>query len=396
MPRPPAAQRTLAFGETIFSQISALALRHGAVNLGQGFPDFQPPDFVLAAAIDAVAGADQQYARGAGHPELVRALAESASPSFGRELDPMSEITVTVGGTEALFASVLAVVDPGDEVILIEPFYDCYPADVAIAGGTARHVPLRPDASGRWVLDGDELRRAFSPRTKLLMINTPQNPTGKVFTREELALVAGLCLEHDVYAIADEVYEQIVFDRREHVRLASLPGMAERTLTIGSAGKTFSVTGWKIGWVIASPELSLAVRRMHQWIPFAVATPLQLAVAAALREAARRDYYAWLRRMYQAKRDHLVGILMGAGLAPLVPEGTYFIMGQTARLGWDDDAAFCRELITRAGVAAIPPGVFYSEEHRELARHLVRFCFCKSEETLRATGERLAGASLHR
>jgi N-succinyldiaminopimelate aminotransferase len=396
MARRPAAQRTLAFGETIFSEMTALALQHGAVNLGQGFPDFQPPDFVLAAAIDALGGDDQQYARGAGHPELVRALADELGPSFGRPLDALQEITVTVGATEALFASILALVDPGDEVILIEPFYDSYPADVAIAGGVARHVPLHPDSSGRWVLDGDELRRAFSPRTKLLVLNTPHNPTGKVFTAEELALCAELCLEHDAQAICDEVYERILFDRRQHLRLATLPGMWERTLTIGSAGKSFSVTGWKIGWVIGTAELTAAVRRLHQWIPFAVATPLQVAVARVLREAARRDYYGWLRRMYQAKRDHMVGMLSAAGLAPLVPEGAYYVIGQGAPLGWDDDAVFCRELTTRFGIAAIPPGAFYSEEHRHLARGLARFCFCKSDETLRAAGERFAGASLRR
>jgi N-succinyldiaminopimelate aminotransferase len=384
------AQRTLCFGETIFSEMTALARQHGAVNLGQGFPDFEPPEFVLRAATSAVEGGDHQYARGSGHPALVEALAAELGPSFGRALDPLAEITVTVGATEGLFASVLALCDPGDEVILIEPFYDSYPADVLVAGGTLRYVPLRPQASGRWELDPDELRAAFGARTKLILLNTPHNPCGKVFSREELQLIAGLCQEHGVFALSDEVYERIFFDEQEHVRLATLPGMWERTLTIGSAGKTFSVTGWKIGWVIGNPELSTAVRRIHQWIPFAVATPLQLAVAQVLRAASRSGYYAELRASYQQKRDRLVGILREAGLQPLVPEGAYFVIADGARFGLDDDVALCRHLTTQVGVAAIPPSSFYSEEHRALARRKARFCFCKRDETLSAAAARFA------
>jgi N-succinyldiaminopimelate aminotransferase len=382
------AQRTEAFGDTIFSEITALALEHGAVNLGQGFPDFAPPAFVLEAARAALEG-NHQYARSAGLLELVQTLAEQMEPSFGRPLDPLAEITVTVGATEGLFATTLALVEPGDEVVLLEPFYDAYPADVAIAGGSCRYVPLRPDHQGRWGLDPDELRAAFSARTRGIFLNTPHNPTGKVFTRQELELIAELCLEHDAIAICDEVYEQILFDDKQHLRLATLPEMADRTVTISSAGKTFSVTGWKIGWVIARPALTAAVRRIHQWIPFCVSTPFQLAVCHALREAPARDYYAWLRQMYQAKRDLLVDVLRSAGLRPLSPDGTYFVMADITTQGFDDDAQFCRHLTTEVGVAAIPPSAFYCDEHRHLAAQLARFCFCKEDATLQAAATRL-------
>lgn len=385
------AQRTNLFGETIFSEITALAQKHGAVNLGQGFPDFVPPEFVLRAANAAVERTqDHQYARGAGHPELVQTLAERLEPSLGRPLDPLAEITITVGATEGLFAAALALIDPGDEVILFEPFYDSYPADVLISGGVPRYVPLLPDDDGRWGFDEAELRRAFSSRTKLIVVNTPHNPTGKVFTRAELELIAGLCQQHDALCLCDEVYEEIIFDGREHLRMATLDGMAERTLTVSSAGKTFSVTGWKIGWVVASPTLSAGLRKMHQWIPFAVATPLQLAVSQVLQEAG--DYFDQLRAMYQGKRDRLVTILREAGLDPLVPEGTYFVVARTAALGWGaDDVAFCKRLTEAHGVAAIPPSAFYSEPHRHLARDLARFCFCKEDQTLDEAGVRLGG-----
>jgi len=386
---PRGARRTRQFGETIFSEITALALSHGAVNLGQGFPDFAPPGFVLDAARRAATGEDQQYSRGPGNPHLVRALAEDLGPSFGRELDPMTEITVTVGATEGLFAAIQALVEPGDEVILLEPFYDSYPADVVLAGAEARYVPLRTDADGAWRLDLQELRDACSPRTRLLVLNTPQNPTGKVFSAEELAGIADLCQERNLLVLCDEVYERIVFDGKAHLRLASLPGMWERTVTLGSAGKTFSVTGWKIGWAVAPPRLSLALVRIHQWIPFSVATPLQRAVAQVLVEARRSGYYDELTAMYQRKRDRLVQILRDAGLRPLVPEGTYFVIAEFDG-DFADDADFCRHLTTERGVAAIPPGAFYSEEHRHLAARLARFCFCKEDETLVVAAARLA------
>jgi N-succinyldiaminopimelate aminotransferase len=384
------ASRAAAFGETVFSEFSALAVAHGAVNLGQGFPDFAPPDFVVQALRSAIEGDHHQYARGSGLLALAETLAAQLERPLGRTVDPLDEVTVTVGATEALFATTLALVEPGDEVILFEPFYDSYPADVAIAGGQMRFVPLQPGTDGRWGFDPDELRQAFSRRTKLIFVNTPHNPTGKVFTEEELGFIAGLCLEHDTIAVCDEVYEHIVFDGASHACLAALPGMADRTVTIGSAGKTFSVTGWKIGWTVACPALSSGIRNLHQWIPFAVATPLQVAVRRALEEAPTRDYYSWLRRVYQDKRDRLASILRQAGLTPYLPEGTYFIVADTTALGFEDDVAFCRHLTTQVGVAAIPPSFFYSEAHRHLARHHARFCFCKRDETLQAAAERLS------
>jgi len=390
------ASRTRLFGPSIFGEITALAHEHGAVNLGQGFPDFEPPTFVLAAASQAVAdGASQQYARGPGHPELVQALVDELSPTMDRRLDPMSEITITTGATEGLFASIMALVEPGDEVVLIEPFYDAYPADVALAGGICRYVPLQPDGAGGWGLDPDELRAAFSARTRLLLLNTPHNPTGKVFTEEDMDLLAELCKEHDALVLSDEVYDRLLFDGREHFRMASLPGMWERTVTLGSAGKTFSVTGWKVGWAVAPPHLSQAIRQVHQWIPYSVATPLQRAVAAALRMAPAEGYYAWLTDMYQQKRDRLVQILRAAGMTPHVPEGTYFITADTSGMGeFEDDLAFCRHLTTEVGVAAIPPGAFYCDEHRHLARRLARFGFCKTDDTLEEAAARLGVAGI--
>jgi N-succinyldiaminopimelate aminotransferase len=389
--RPPLARRTQAFGETIFSEISALAAAHGAVNLGQGFPDFAPPEFVIAAAREALEGSNHQYARGAGHLGLCTTLGAQLGPSLGRTLDPSSEVTVTVGATEALFATTLALVEPGDEVVLFEPFYDSYPADVLIAGGVPRHVPLRPDAHGHWAFDADELRRAFGPRTKAIFLNTPHNPTGKVFAADELALIAELCHEHDAIAVCDEVYAELVFEGASHRHLGSLPGMWERTVTISSVGKTFSVTGWKIGWTVACAALSAGIRRIHQWIPFAVATPLQVATERVLARAATGDYYDALRRSYQRKRDRLIDALRAAGLRPFVPDGTYFVVADTSALGFEDDVSFCRHLTTEVGVAAIPPSAFYSAEHRHLARHHARFCFCKSDETLELAAKRLAG-----
>ncbi len=373
--------------------MTALAQAHDAVNLGQGFPDFPPPAFVLAAAERAARGEQQQYARGAGAIELCQRVAADASPGLGRAIDPAREVTITVGATEALFATIMALVEPGEEVLLLEPFYDSYPANVAIAGGCCRYVPLRVEGQRGWGLDLDELAAAMHDGTRLLVLNTPHNPTGKVFDRDELTVIAELCQRHDVLVICDEVYERLLFDGREHLRLASLPGMWERTLTISSAGKTFSVTGWKIGWVIANPKLSLAVRRIHQWIPFAVATPLQLAVAEALERAPELGYYDELRQLYTAKRDRLVSALTDAGLRPLTPGGTYFVIADVGACaeaaGLEDDVAFCRWLTTEIGVAPIPPSAFYGKEHAALARRLARFCFCKQDASLDQAAERL-------
>ena len=347
------------------------------------------------AAIGAIRAGDNQYAVSMGQPALRRAVAAHAARFYGQVVDPEREVTVTSGATEALFAAVLAVVSPGDEVIIFEPFYDSYVPNVIMAGGVPRFVPLQaPSAPGApWTFDADELAAAFNDRTRLIIVNTPHNPTGKVFTSAELGHIAALCQRWDVLALTDEVYEHLVYDGRAHCRLAQAPGMAERTLTVSSHGKTFSFTGWKIGWVLAAPELTAAVRRVHQFVTFATASPLQAAAAAAL--ALDDAYYRGLAATYQARRDYLAGALAEAGLRVSVPQGTYFIMTDFSGLeaappgARADDNAFCRWLTTEVRVAAIPPSAFYSEAHKPLARHWARFAFCKRPETLERAVERL-------
>ncbi len=382
------AERIQGFGTTIFAEMTELAIKHNAVNLGQGFPNFPCPDFLKEAAGKAVHGDQNQYARSAGSPHLVTALASVLSNEFGRDLDPYSEITVCAGATEGLFLAAQAFLEPGDEAILLEPFYDAYPADAAICGARCVYVPLVPGEEGKWVLDWEALEGAFSERTKLLFFNTPHNPTGKVFTREELERISELCTFHNVIVVSDEVYDRMVFDDNEHIRIASLPNMWQRTITLGSAGKTFSVTGWKIGWAVAPPSLSEGLRKVHQWVTYAVTTPLQEAVACALEESESRGYYSWLKNMYQQKRDFLCRVLEDSGFRVYVPEGTYFVLADFKAWGFDNDVEFCRHLTQKAGVAAIPPSSFYSEPHQDLARTLVRFCFCKTDETLSEAAKR--------
>ncbi len=383
------AERVRGFGETIFSEMTALALKHRAVNLGQGYPDFPAPDFVKEAAWKAIARDENQYTRSAGHPQLVEAIALLWQRDWGCSPDPLTEITVTVGATEGLFAAVQALVNPGDDVLIIEPFYDAYPADVIMAGGTPRFVPLRPGEDGEWYLDLEEVRRAITPRTRMLILNTPHNPTGKVFSREELEGLAAIAQEYDLIVLSDEVYDYLTFDGRRHWRIATLPGMWERTLTLGSAGKMFGVTGWKIGWVVGSAALNLAVRKAHQWIPFCVATPLQVAVAIALQEASAQGYLETMRVAFERKRDILVQALAEAGMRPLATHGTYFVLARIDPLGWEDDVAFCRWLTTTVGVAAIPPTAFYSEDHKAMGRRMARFAFCKRDEALQEAARRL-------
>ncbi len=386
------AQRIAGFGTSVFAEMSRLAVEHGAINLGQGFPDFDGPGPVREAAIAAIRAGENQYAVSSGQPALRRAIAAHARRFYGQSLDPEREITVTSGATEALFAAVLALVDPGDEVIIFEPFYDSYVPGVLMAGGVPRFVPLRAPT---WTFDPDELAQAFNARTRLILVNTPHNPSGRVLGEAELGQIAALCQQWDVVAVCDEVYEHLVFSGARHRRLAQWPGMADRTLTISSQGKTFSFTGWKIGWVMASAELSAAVRRVHQFVTFASATPFQAAAAAAL--ALEDEYYEALRASYEARRDFLVGALQQAGLRVSRPEGTYFVLADFSGLGGAapasalaDDVAFCRWLTTEVGVAAIPPSAFYSEAHKSLARNWVRFAFCKRPETLEQAAERLA------
>jgi aspartate/methionine/tyrosine aminotransferase len=385
-----AAERVAAFGTSVFSEMSRLAAEHQAINLGQGFPDFAGPDFVKVAAKHAIDADLNQYAPSQGAARLRRAIAADWAQRYGRELDPDSEVTVTTGATEALIAAMLAFVNPGDEVVFFEPFYDGYVPDVLMAGGTPRVVRLQPPATpgGAWWFDPDELRAAVGPKTRLLLLNTPHNPTGKVFTRAELEQIAAVCQEHDVIALTDEVYDRITFDGHVHTPLATLPGMWERTLTLNSTGKTFSMTGWKIGFAIGPADLNAALRATHQFITFATATPFQEAMAVALETAAERGYYARLAREYADRRDRLRAALADAGLPPLVCEGSYFLVSDFTAFGFTEDVAFCRYLVSEIGVAAIPPSAFYLDPAS--APPLVRFCFAKRDETLDAAAVRLA------
>lgn len=384
------SDRLGAFGTTIFAEMTRLAHEHNAINLSQGFPDFDGPAFIKDAAIAAMKAGHNQYARSAGVPELVNAIAETWQHDTGDLIDPMAQVTVTAGCTEALIATHLGLVNPGDEVILFEPYYDSYRACVAMAGGTPRFVALRPGADGSFVFDPDELRGAFSKRTKAIVINTPHNPTGKVFTRTELEQIARLCVEFDCIAISDEVYERIVFEPNlPHISIATLLGMADRTITLSSLGKTYSLTGWKIGWAIACEELTACVRAAHQFLTFAVATPLQHAAAVALRDG--RDAVRAQTERYHSARDYLCDALTDIGFGVTRPAGTYFIMADHSAFGLGDDVAFCRHLATKIGVAAIPPSVFY--DRPELGRHLVRFAFCKRMETLEGAIERISRLS---
>ena len=384
------ARRVAGFGTTVFSEYSALAARLGAVNLGQGFPDFDGPEEVKRAAIEAIERGVNQYAIGAGAEDLRRAVAEHAQRFYGMEVDPETMVTVTSGATEALFDAVQGLTDPGDEVILFEPFYDSYEASVVMAGAVPRFVLLRPPdgAHSTWWFDANELRAAFGPKTRLLMVNTPSNPTGKVYTRAELELIRDLCEQHDTVVLTDEVYEHLVYAPARHLRPATVPGLWERTVTVSSAGKTFGFTGWKVGWAIAPPPLRSAVQAAHQFVTFATAAPLQAAVARALRLP--DAYFDGLRAEYRGKRDLLADALVRAGLRTLPTEGTYFTMVEIPpEAGFDDDDAFCRWLTSEVGVAAIPPSVFYGAEHRAHGRRMARFAFCKRDETLRTAAERI-------
>jgi N-succinyldiaminopimelate aminotransferase len=389
MSRPHAAERVSRFGTTVFSEFSALAQKHGAVNLGQGFPDFDGPEAVKEAAQRAIRDGVNQYAMGMGSKELRQAIAEHSARFYGQQVDPDTMITVTSGATEAILDVILGLVDPGDEVVAFEPFYDSYDANITFIGAKARYVPLRPpDAQhAQWWIDWAELEAAFSPRTRLLILNSPQNPTGKVFTREELERLGALCVRHDVKVLSDEVYEHIVFAPARHVRPATVPSLADRTVTVSSMGKTFSLTGWKIGWVIAPPPLRDAVQRAHQFVTFATASPLQAATAAALRLP--DSYFQELAASYLARREKLLRGLREAGLPAHTPEGSYFILADISHLGFPDDVAFCRHLVTEVGVAAIPPSVFYSPEHKHLGQRFARFAFCKTDGVLDEGARRL-------
>ncbi len=383
--RPLLNRRLAEFGTTIFAEMSALAQQTGSINLGQGFPDTDGPEAVREAAVRALReGHGNQYPPGPGVPELRTAIAGHQQRRYGLTYDADREVLVTVGATEAIAASLLALVEPGDEVVALEPYYDSYAACVAMAGGTRVPVTLRPHDGG-FALDLDELRAAVTPRTRLLLLNTPHNPTGTVLSRAELAAVAELACERDLLVITDEVYEHLVFDGGEHIPLASFPGMRERTVTIGSAGKTFSFTGWKVGWITASPELVTAVRSAKQFLTYVGSGPFQYAVAEALRLP--ESYFDDLRADHQAKRDLLSAGLAAAGFEVFRPAGTYFVTTDIRPLGESDGFAFCRALPKRCGVVAIPNAVFY--DHREEGAPFVRFAFCKQTAVLEEAVARL-------
>ena len=384
--RPLLNRRLTEFGTTIFAEMSALAVRTGSINLGQGFPDTDGPEEIREAAVRALrAGHGNQYPPGPGVPELRSAVTEHQRRHYGLEYDPDTEVLVTTGATEAVAASLLALLEPGDEVIALEPYYDSYAACIAMAGGTRVPVTLRPD-DGAYRLDLDELRAAVTPRTRLILLNTPHNPTGTVLTRDELAAVAALACERDLLVVTDEVYEHLVFEG-EHIPLASFPGMRERTVTVSSAGKTFSLTGWKIGWITASPELVTAVRSAKQFLTYVSGGPFQYAVADALRLP--DSYFDALREDLRAKRDLLSAGLTEAGFEVYEPAGTYFVTTDIRPLGVTDGFAFCRALPERCGVVAVPNAVFY--DHREQGAPFVRFAFCKRTDVLTEAVSRLKG-----
>jgi N-succinyldiaminopimelate aminotransferase len=389
--RPLLNRRLAEFGTTIFAEMSALALSTGAINLGQGFPDTDGPEEVREAAVRALRdGLGNQYPPGPGVPELRTAVTAHQQRRYGLSYDPDTEVLVTAGATEAIAAALLALVEPGDEVIAFEPYYDSYAACIAMAGGRRVPVTLRADTGeGRFRLDLDELRDAVTDRTRLLLINTPHNPTGTVLTREELAAIAELAVERDLLVVTDEVYEHLVFDDAEHVPLATFPGMRERTVTISSAGKTFSFTGWKVGWVTAAPALVTAVRSAKQYLTYVSAGPFQYAVAEAL--ALPESYFADFRDDLLAKRNLLAAGLEEAGFRVFRPSGTYFVTTDVSPLGESDGFAFCRALPERAGVVAIPNAVFY--DHRDQGAPYVRFAFCKRTEVLQEAVRRLKGVA---
>jgi len=375
------AERTAGFTESVIREMTRLVAMHGGINLAQGFPNFPAPSEIKEAAKRAIDADVNQYAITWGAPSLRRALARTYGELYGMDVDPERMITVTCGATEAMVSALLAIVDPGDEVVVLEPFYENYGPDAAICGARPVYVPIRHPALR---FEEEELRRAFSPRTKAVIVNTPNNPTGRVFDRTELELIAELCQEHDVIAVTDEIYEHIRYEGA-HIPLATLDGMADRTITISSASKTFSVTGWRVGWIVAPAELTAGIRKVHDFLTVGAPAPLQEAVAEAL--ALGRPYFDKLSAGYRARRELLFGALETAGFSPRLPQGAYYILCDISGFGFHDDTAFARWLITEVGVAGVPGSSFFSRP--ELGRDLLRFTFCKTDEVLRDAGERL-------
>jgi N-succinyldiaminopimelate aminotransferase len=384
MPIP--ARRVATFGTTIFTEINMLAQQYNALNLGQGKPDFDaPPDVIMHLVQAAQSGQYNQYAPGPGTSSLRQAVVDHAKRFYKLEISPANGVIVTSGATEGIFAALLGLVDPGDEVIIIEPYYDSYLPGIIMANAVPVYVPLHPPT---WTFDADELRAAFSKKTRALILNTPQNPSGRVFTHQELTVIAELCREYDVTVIADEVYEHLIFAPARHIPIATLPGMFERTVTVSSAGKLFSATGWKIGWVYGHPDLVEGVARAHQFITFAVHHPSQEAIAYALNLP--DTYYDGFQTMYERKRQLIMSALDGGGLRYIAPEGTYFVLADFSDVFNGTPVEFTRYLTKEIGVACIPPETFYGPEHMYIGRNYVRFAFCKSDELLLQVKERFA------
>ena len=383
---PTFANRVSSFGTTIFTEINNLAREHQAVNLGQGMPDFDGPQEVIDAFANALrSGEANQYAPGPGVLSLRQGVANHAKAFYNIDVNPQDSVLITPGATEAVYCSIMGLVDPGDEVIIIEPFFDSYVPGVIMANAKPVYVSLHPP---EWEFDPDELRAAFNDNTRAIIVNTPNNPTGRVFNRAELTLIADLCKEFDVLCISDEVYEHLTYDDFRHIPIATLPDMFERTITIGSAGKTFGMTGWKVGWVYGPPELVTGVWRSHQFTTFATNHPAQQAVSHAFTMGS--NYYEEYQALYTQKRDLMMQALDAAGLKSITPQGTYFVMADFSDVFDGDDVAFTKHLITEIGVACIPPSAFFSADHKYLTKDHVRFAFCKSDDTLKQAGERMS------
>ncbi len=376
------SERTANFTESVIREMSRLAILHKAVNLAQGFPDFPAPSDLKQAACDAINLDINQYSITWGAKPFRDAIAAKYQRTYGLDFDPEREITVCCGSTEGMIATLLATTNPGDEIIVFEPYYENYHPDTLLCGATRKLVTLRaPD----WTFDRDELRRAFSHRTKAIILNTPNNPTGKVFDRSELEYIASLCQEFDALAITDEIYEHIVYDGLRHIPILSLPGMRDRAVLINSMSKTYSVTGWRVGWVLASPDLTDSIRKVHDFLTVGAAAPLQQAGVQAL--SAPDSYYTELSAHYSGRRDKMIGILEENGFRCITPRGAYYVMADISGFGFRNDIAFVRHLIENIGVAAVPASSFF--EDPEGGRQLIRFCFCKKDETLAQARERL-------
>lgn len=384
MPTP--ANRVSTFGTNIFTEINTLAQQHNALNLGQGKPDFDTPRDIVQHLTDAAqSGRFNQYAPGPGSPSLRTAVAEHAARFYDMEIDPTDGVVVTAGATEGILSAIMGLVDPGDEVIVVEPFFDSYVPGILMANAVPVYVPLHPPS---WTFDIAELRAAFTTKTRAIILNTPHNPTGRVFTRQELTAIAELCIEHDVTVISDEVYEHLLFNAAKHIPIATLPEMFGRTVTVSSAGKLFSATGWKIGWVYGPPNLIAAVGRAHQFVTFAVHYPSQEAMAYALRLPA--TYYQEFQAMYETKRRRMLSALQASGMKYVAPEGTYFVLADFSPIFRGTPFEFTRYLIQKIGVACIPPELFYGQEHAHIGENYVRFAFCKSDALLEEVHTRFA------